>query len=157
MSQSLPPGPPLTSASPPTVVEIKTGPNILIRAIWFIFIGWWLSGVVAGIAWLAMITIIGLPLGIYLVNRLPTVISLRPRTSYAYAFTDAYGAVHTSPAGSIDQPPWWVRFIWFIFIGSWASFATMLIAWILILLVITIPLGLALFNRVPFVASLYRY
>ena len=31
------------------------------------------------------------------------------------------------------------------------------IGWLLIVLIITIPIGLLVFNRVPFVASLYRY
>ena len=31
------------------------------------------------------------------------------------------------------------------------------IGWALLLPIITIPIGLLLFNRVPFVASLYRY
>ena len=51
MSQSLPPGPPLTAVSPPTVVEIKTGPNLLIRAIWFVLVGWWLGALWVILAW----------------------------------------------------------------------------------------------------------
>jgi uncharacterized membrane protein YccF (DUF307 family) len=47
--------------------------------------------------------------------------------------------------------------IWFILVGWWASFFLMAIAWLLIVVIITLPLGLMLFNRVPFVASLYRY
>jgi hypothetical protein len=31
------------------------------------------------------------------------------------------------------------------------------LAWALIVLLVTLPLGLLLFNRVPFAASLYRY
>ena len=167
MSQSMPPSPPMPVAQPPApvppaprppvLVERKTGPGLLVRAVWFIFVGWWLSGIVAAVAWFFMITIIGLPLGIWLVNRLPTVITLRPRTSYAYAYTDAYGNTSYSPAAPIEQVPWWVRGIWFLLVGWWASFFTMAIAWALIVLVITLPLGLMLFNRVPFVASLYRY
>jgi uncharacterized membrane protein YccF (DUF307 family) len=57
----------------------------------------------------------------------------------------------------MDQPPWWIRGLWFIFVGWWASFLVMALAWALLLPIITIPLGLLLFNRVPFVASLYRY
>ena len=164
MSQSMPPMPPVPAPPPvqtppraPVVVETKGGPGLLVRAIWFIFVGWWLSGIVAAIAWAAMITILGLPLGIWLVNRLPTVITLRPRTAYAYAWTDAYGNTQYSSAVKIDQPPWWMRGLWFIVVGWWASFFLMAIAWLLIVLIITLPVGLMLFNRVPFVASLYRY
>jgi uncharacterized membrane protein YccF (DUF307 family) len=158
LSQSLPPGPlPAAPVSPPRLVEVKTGPNLVVRAIWFVLVGWWLSGIVAGIAWLAMITIIGLPLGIWLVNRLPTVITLRPRTSYAYASVDSAGNWVYSRAAAIPQLPWWVRGIWFLLVGWWASAIVMALGWALLLPIITIPIGLLLFNRVPFVASLYRY
>ena len=124
---------------------------------WIVFVGWWLSGIVASIAWFAMITIIGLPLGIWLVNRLPTVITLRPRTTYAYASVDSTGNWVYSRAAAIPQRPWWVRGIWFLLVGWWASFFVMAVGWALLLPIITIPIGLWLFNRVPFVASLYRY
>ena len=55
-----------------SVAEQKTGPGLLVRALWFVFIGWWLTGIVSAIAWFAMVTIIGLPLGIWLINRIPT-------------------------------------------------------------------------------------
>ena len=143
--------------SAPIVVEQKAGAGLLIRAVWFVLVGWWLSGIVASIAWFAMITIIGLPLGIWLVNRLPTVITLRPRTSYAYASLDSAGNWVYSSAAAIPQLPWWVRGIWFLLVGWWASAIVMAIGWALLLPIITIPIGLLLFNRVPFVASLYRY
>ncbi len=162
MTQQLPPRPPGPAYVPPPpsapiVVEQKTGPGLLVRAVWFVFVGWWLSGIVASIAWFAMITIIGLPLGIWLVNRLPTVITLRPRTTYAYASVDSTGNWVYSRAAAIPQLPWWVRGIWFLLVGWWASFFVMALAWALLLPIITIPIGLWLFNRVPFVASLYRY
>ena len=37
-----------------------------IRLIWWLFIGWWASGIAVTIAWIALITIIGIPLGIVL-------------------------------------------------------------------------------------------
>jgi uncharacterized membrane protein YccF (DUF307 family) len=104
-----------------------------------------------------MITIIGLPIGIWLVNRLPTVITLRPRTSYAYASIDRQGRTVYTAGVPRDQPPWWLRFVWFLLVGWWASLLVMALGWALLLPIITIPIGVLLFNRVPFVASLYRY
>ncbi len=138
------------------IAERKAGPGLLLRALWFVLVGWWLTGIVATVAWLAMITIIGLPLGIWLVNRVPTALTLRPRTSYVYATTDAYGRT-TFTESAMDQPPWWARGLWFIFVGWWASAVVMGAGYVLCLLIITLPVGLLLFNRVPFVASLYRY
>ncbi len=62
----------------PIVVQ-PSGPNIIIRVLWFLFIGLWLGAIVSSIAWLCNVTIIGLPLGLWLIDRLPTIITLRPQ------------------------------------------------------------------------------
>ena len=141
-------------------MHFKSGPNIVIRAIWFIFIGWWLTGIVSAIAWIAMVTIIGLPLGAWLLNRIPTVVSLRPRSQHIVA-TAVGGATFLSVHGRVQQP-WYVRLLWFVFIGFWASAIWLVIAYLLVLAsVITLGLtlipALLMYNRVPFVATLYRY
>ncbi|HEY3231671.1 MAG TPA: YccF domain-containing protein, partial [Roseiflexaceae bacterium] len=64
--------------SQPIIVTRNDGASLLIRAIYFIVIGWWLSGIWAAIAWLLCVTIIGLPLGLYMLNRLPQVVTLKP-------------------------------------------------------------------------------
>ena len=53
-----------------SVVELKTGPHILVRAIWYLLVGWWLTAILMGIAWFAAIIIVGLPLTFWLVNRI---------------------------------------------------------------------------------------
>ncbi len=58
-----------------TVIQYKSGPNLLVRFIWWLLIGWWASGIAVAIAWLALISIIGIPLGIWLINRLPSVLT----------------------------------------------------------------------------------
>ena len=104
----------------PPITERKTGPGLLVRAVWFMFVGSWLTGITAAVAWFAIMTIIGLPLGIWLINRIPTVLTLRPRTSHVYATTDPWGRTVMTEI-PIDQPPWYIRGIWFIFVGWWAS------------------------------------
>ena len=144
---------------PPTtfaVTEAKDGPALWLRAVWFLLVGWWLTGIVSFVAWIALVTIIGLPLGIWLVNRIPTVLTLRPRTSLVYAWTDASGRTQTS-IRAIDQPAWWIRGLWFLFVGWWLSGLVMLLGYMLVIMIVTIPLALMVFNRVPFAASLYRY
>jgi uncharacterized membrane protein YccF (DUF307 family) len=151
-----PPAPGPRPATPPAVIEVKSGPGYLVRAVWFILVGWWLTAIVSAIAWFATVTIIGLPLGIWLINRIPTVLTLRPRTSYQYTYTDGTGAVWTGQSRA-EQVPWPIRGLWFIVLGWWASGIIMSVAWILAVLIITLPISLWLYNRVPFVASLYRY
>jgi uncharacterized membrane protein YccF (DUF307 family) len=136
--------------------EHKQGPGLLVRAIWWLFVGWWASGIVVAIAWIALITIIGIPLGIWLINRLPTVLTLRPRTRHWELGQDESGATVVSERGR-PQVAWPIRGLWFILVGWWASGIWMAVAWLVQLTVIGLPIALLMFNRTPFVASLYRY
>jgi uncharacterized membrane protein YccF (DUF307 family) len=61
------------------IVVASGGPNVLIRFLWFLFLGWWLGGLVSVLAWALIAIVIGLPLGLWLVNRLPSVMTLRPQ------------------------------------------------------------------------------
>ena len=135
--------------------EHKDGPGLLIRALWWLFAGWWLSGFVIGIAWAALITIIGIPLGIWLINRLPTVLTLRPRTQTWTLGEDATGQMVVVKGR--EQVAWPIRGLWFVLVGWWASAIWMAVAWLVQLTIIGIPVALLMFNRTPFVASLYRY
>jgi uncharacterized membrane protein YccF (DUF307 family) len=51
-------------------------------------------------------------------------------------------------------PGWLGTGLWFIFFGSWLSGLWILAAWVLIALIITMPLGLAMLNMVPKIATL---
>jgi uncharacterized membrane protein YccF (DUF307 family) len=138
------------------VIEHRSGPNLFVRLIWWLFIGWWASGIVVGLAWLSLVTIVGIPLGIWLINHLPSVLTLRPRTRTWTMGQDAQGRTIIREAGR-PQVPWPMRGAWFLIIGWWASALWMAAAWFIQLTVIGLPLALLMFNRTPFVASLYRY
>ena len=75
----------------PAVTVYERGPNLFIRFLWWLFIGWWASGFVVVIAWVALVTIIGIPLGIWIINRIPTILTLRPRTRPWSLGQDEYG------------------------------------------------------------------
>ncbi len=47
-----------------TSIEYMSGPNLLVRLIWWLFVGWWASGLAVIVAWAALISIIGIPLGV---------------------------------------------------------------------------------------------
>ena len=55
------------------------------------------------------------------------------------------------------QIAWYWRGLWFVFVGWWASAFWMVAAWFVQITIIGIPIALLMFNRTPFVASLYRY
>lgn len=52
-------------------------PPFLMRAIYFVLIGWWFSAVWMSLAWLASVSLIGLPLAIWMYNRVPAVTTLK--------------------------------------------------------------------------------
>ena len=69
----------LTLAEPRSFTDPELGRgqySLVVRALYFVFVGWWLSFLWANPAALLAVTIIGLPVAIWLVNRLPFVTSL---------------------------------------------------------------------------------
>ncbi len=53
-----------------------------------------------------------------------------------------------------NQPPLILSIIWFLVIGWWASAIWIHVAWILNVLILTMPIGLLMLNMVPRVATL---
>ena len=52
--------------------------GLFVRALYFIFIGWWAGLIWLNVGYFFVLTIIGLPLGLVMLNRLPTVMTLKP-------------------------------------------------------------------------------
>jgi uncharacterized membrane protein YccF (DUF307 family) len=138
------------------VIERSSGPNLFVRFVWWLFIGWWASGIVVALAWLSLITMVGIPLGIWLINHLPSVLTLRPRRRTWVIGQDAEGRTVFSERGR-TQVTWPIRGVWFVLVGWWASAIWMIIAWLVQLTIIGLPMSLLMFNRTPAIASLYRY
>ena len=51
--------------------------NFLLRALWFIFVGWWLAGLALTVGYFLCMTIIGLPFGFALFDAVPAMLTLR--------------------------------------------------------------------------------
>jgi uncharacterized membrane protein YccF (DUF307 family) len=137
-------------------VTETTGPGFLVRAIWFVLIGWWASGVASALGWLIGLTIIGLPLTFWIFNRIPTVLTLRPRRVITATTIGGDGTV-TMVRSTHPSPALWKRALYFIFAGWWFSGIWIAVAWILSVLVVTLPLAVMMYNRLPAVTTLHRY
>ena len=59
------------------IVQRSSGPGCLVQSIWFIFVGWWLGALLISLAWLLNITVIGLPLGMAILNSIPKILALQ--------------------------------------------------------------------------------
>ena len=138
--------------APKVTVKVKQH-NILVRAIYFLFIGWWFGLIVALLGWVLYATIIGAPLGVKVLNAVPGAISLKARAKDIRVFRDEDG--YTVAQVRPEQRKWWVRVLWYPF-GLVLSLFAILTAWLLCVFLITMPLGVMLFNKVPAIASLYR-
>ncbi|WP_410766003.1 YccF domain-containing protein [Haloferax sp. DFSO60] len=118
--------------------------SLLVRALWFIFIGWWATPVVVNIAWFLNATIIGIPLGIALINLVPTVLSLKESRNL-------------SAEDGRSQHSLLVRVPYFIFVGWWLSWFWANAAAFFAVTIIGLPIAYWMFNRLPYVTSLYRF
>lgn len=133
------------------VVPQQNGPGLLIRALYFILIGWWFSGIWAVVAWILSLTIIGLPFGLYMLNRLPQVVTLKPNRSDLVLTTT--GRV---VGRDVPQVPFLLRALYFFLIGWWLSAIWIAIAWALNASIIGMVIGFWMFDRVPALITLAR-
>ncbi len=122
--------------------------ELLVRFLWFIFIGWWLGQIAIAVAWFFNVTIIGLPVGLFIINRLPVIITLRPPSVELEPVGDLY---YATPK---PQPPFLLRAVYFLLIGWWLSLLWLEAAYILLLPIITIPLSFFMFGKAAFVTTL---
>ncbi len=137
------------------VTRRSEGPGLVVRAIWFLFVGWWLTGIVNVVAYLIALTIIGLPVAFMIFNRLPSVLTLRPRTvQTTHAVVD--GVAYASET-AVPQRAFWKRALYFVLVGWWLGAIWSALAWVLCVLIITLPLGVMMYNRLPAAMTLRRY
>jgi uncharacterized membrane protein YccF (DUF307 family) len=137
-------------------VEDRSAPSLILRVLWFIFIGFWLGGIVTAAAWALNVTIIGLPLGLWMINRIPTVMTLRPlrQTLEVHRRTDGTEVVRVHHQ---EQASFLIRAIWFLLIGWWLSGIWAGAAYIAALTIIGLPISFWMYDRLPAVTTLFRY
>jgi uncharacterized membrane protein YccF (DUF307 family) len=124
-------------------------PNLLLRVIWFILVGWWLTGILSAAAWALNATVIGLPLGLWIINRLPLVATLRPVES-VYRIDEGVAVPAT------EQYPFLIRAVYFVLIGWWFSGLWMAAAYVLLLTVVGMPAAFWMYGRIGAVTTLFR-
>ncbi|MEN6408078.1 MAG: YccF domain-containing protein [Anaerolineaceae bacterium] len=133
----------------------KKNPGCLVQLLWFAFVGIWLGPIWVVVAWVLMITIIGIPVGVAMINQLPKVIALREPDRELTITTRVNGQTVLRESEP-EQINILLRALYFILIGWWFSAVWMVIAYLLTMTIIGIPFGFWMFDRVPAILSLKR-
>ena len=136
-------------------VRERGGVPLLLRILWFVFIGWHVTLYWIVAAWLLNVTVIGLPLGLWMLNRVPQVLTLKPVGGYTVADIRDGRVVSVRHAG-VRQRFWLWRLVYFLGIGWWFSLLWSLVAWALCACIIGLPFGIWMLNRLPAVTTLHR-
>jgi uncharacterized membrane protein YccF (DUF307 family) len=137
------------------VAREEHGLPFLVRVAWFIVVGWHVTLYWILVAWLLNVSIIGLPLGLWMLNRAPIVLTLRAPRNYVVARIEGGQVVGTGYQG-VAQHGLLVRLLYFVLIGWWFSLAWSLVAWLLSVSIVGLPLGVWMLNRLPEVTTLMR-
>lgn len=150
---------PAAAPAPTPVVVVAqqaAGPGCLMRALYFCFVGVWLGAMWTGLAWFLLITLIGLPLGLMMLNRIPQVMTLKPVRTQTQVSTT--GGVVVVSQGQLAQHAFWLRALYFVVIGWWLSGAWLGAAWAIVgfSLGLGLPLAFWMFDRTPAIVTLAR-
>jgi uncharacterized membrane protein YccF (DUF307 family) len=101
------------------MVTREKGPGCLIQLLWFALVGWWLGQIWILASWALFLSVIGIPFGVMMLNRLPQVIALRA-TPTPITITTVDGVTFVT-TGSSPQYGCLLRAVYFVFIGWWLS------------------------------------
>jgi uncharacterized membrane protein YccF (DUF307 family) len=140
-----------------TATYFRQEPNVpfILRVLWFFLIGWHVTLYWIVAAWVLNLTLVGMPLGLWMLNRVPLVLTLRALRGYAVAQVRDGRIVEWRYQGR-PQVFFVIRLIYFLLIGWWFSLIWSLLAWLLCVSIIGLPFGVLMFNRLPGVTTLMR-
>jgi uncharacterized membrane protein YccF (DUF307 family) len=140
-------------------IEVETkrdNPNLLLRILWFLLVGWWLGFWAIVVGYFCLILIIPAPIGIALLDRLPRIMTLRApaRTLSVHENGESF---EIEP-GKVDQRSWLIRIPWLLLVGWWMGLIWLVGAYLITLFTfgIGLPFSFWMFARAAKVITLYR-
>lgn len=154
-------------------LQQKSGPGLLVRAIYFVFIGWWFGYLWLIIGFSLCALILTLPLGLIMLNRLPRIMTLKQPASGAnvnvststVAMQPMMGApgpammvqnINVNVNVGTQQHSFLLRAIYFIFVGSWVGLLWAHLAYACCVSILLLPVGVMMFDRLPAVLTLRK-
>ena len=124
----------------------------LVRAVWFFVLGWELTAVWIVAAWAFNLTIIGLPVGLWMINRVPQVLTLKSQPGMLEIDLKS----GRSRFVAAPQTTWLLRLIYFVLLGWRLSLVWAAAAWLLCLTIIGLPIGVLMLHALPTVTTLQQ-
>jgi uncharacterized membrane protein YccF (DUF307 family) len=130
------------------------GHSLITRIFWFCFVGWWLSAIFIMLGVIFTWTVVLMPIGFWFINRIPKAQTLRERTrQFKTEFSDN-AIVFTE--GNRGQHPWYLRAPYALTVGAVAGLVWLSTAWLLGILIVTLPLSIWMIDRAPAVMTLEK-
>ena len=136
------------------IIVTKENPGCLVQLLWFALIGWWVGELWIAAAWFLMVTVIGAPLAITMLNMVPQVIALRGNQTAVEVSQVGNLVVHKET--HVPQRNILFRGLYLILIGWWVSALWMEAAYALCLSIVGLPIGFWMFDQVPALLTLRR-
>jgi uncharacterized membrane protein YccF (DUF307 family) len=142
--------------------------GLLIRALYFICIGWWLGFFWLNLGFAFCTLIITLPLGLAMLNRLPQVLTLRsPSAATTNVSVSTVAVAGMGGAASFaqtvnvtvntnNQHNFLLRALYFLLVGWWAGYLWACLGYCCCISVVLLPVGLMMLNRLPAVLTLRK-
>jgi len=93
--------------------------SLFVRALYFFFIGWWAGLIWLNIGYFFVLTVIGLPIGLLMLNRLPLVMTLKPASQSVNI--NITGSITNINISGAQQTNFLLRVLYFVFVGWWAG------------------------------------
>lgn len=132
------------------IINQDQGTNIVLRFLWMIFIGWWLSAIfyIAGI--ILTLLVVTSPLGMVVMQKMGWAFSLYKESHDPTIIQTGNTTVIMEQQGT----SFIIRYLYFIFIGWWVGFIALIIAWILGIIIIGLPFSILIMNRMGKIMTL---
>ena len=118
--------------------------NVLVRAVWLVFVGIWATPVLLYVAWFCNATVVLLPVGVKLINYAPFVASLK-RSDEKVEIEDR--------KAQASLP---VRAVYFVLVGWWLSLLWITVAAFFTVSIVGFPIAVTMYSSLPYVTSLYK-
>lgn len=127
--------------------------NLILRIVYFYLIGLWLGAVWLKIAWLLCCSILGLPIGIWMVHKAPLLMTLKESGEWREV---KVGSKTAYIFDEMPSPNFLVRAVYFLLIGWWFSWVWGVLALLISLTFLGLPISFWMINRLPWVTTLSR-